>query len=199
MAYYDRRTGKRVPPPKGGLEFYTTLMGICFLTNDNSRLLGIIMLVLIWGGIIIRVLGSLSTNNSNASKPTDSKDAVKTSFYNPPPESKNDPKSAFYSPPPKSTNPEKSSSVNMMTDRELDRIYESIYNATPNNGSLDQLIKLFGNEAFHQKVCTSNEFCRMIFHEHISKDLLGYIYEHNKPAAYLICYDIVKAVTQKRN
>ena len=87
----------------------------------------------------------------------------------------------------------------MMTDHELDRLYEGIYNATPNNGSLDQLMKLFGNETFRQKVCTNNEFCRMIFHEHISRDLLGYIYEHNKPAAYLICYDIVKAVTQKRN
>lgn len=64
MAYYDTRTGKRVPPPKGGFAFYITLMGICLVAVDNSRWAGICLLSLYWGCKILFTIAG-QTNREN--------------------------------------------------------------------------------------------------------------------------------------
>lgn len=70
MAYYDMRTGKKVPPPEGGLDFYVTLLGIGLLIVDNSRSAGIILLSLFWGPRIIAgiIRWIIRKNNINKNK-----------------------------------------------------------------------------------------------------------------------------------
>lgn len=79
-----------------------------------------------------------------------------------------------------------------VSTRDLERVYHNVYNAVPNLQCVDRLCKLFGGESFCSKICDSAPFCRMIFAENQSKDLLDYIYKHNKSAAYLCCIDVLR-------
>lgn len=79
-----------------------------------------------------------------------------------------------------------------VTTQDLERVYHNVYKAVPNTQCVDRLCKLFGAENFRAKICGSTQFCKMIFAENPSKDLLDYIYRHNKSAAYMCCIEVLR-------